>query len=65
MCNLPRPYALTRNFTGIVLRPQVLVSADSDPHVALRLHEDAHHECFIANSVNVPVHCEAVIQRKA
>jgi organic hydroperoxide reductase OsmC/OhrA len=47
-----------------VLRPQVVVSNDSDPQVALRLHEDAHHECFIANSVNFPVRCEAVINRE-
>lgn len=49
------------HFTEIVLRPQVVVSNDSDPQVALRLHEDAHHECFIANSVNFPMRCEAVI----
>jgi organic hydroperoxide reductase OsmC/OhrA len=50
------------HFTEVVLRPQVVVSADSDPQTALRLHEDAHHECFIANSVNFPVRCEAVIR---
>ena len=52
------------HFTEIVLRPQVVVSSDSDPQVALRLHEDAHHECVIANSVNFPVRCEAVIERE-
>ncbi|MFF7108454.1 OsmC family protein [Pseudomonas sichuanensis] len=55
---------LKGHFTAIVLRPQVLVSNDSDAQVALRLHEDAHHECFIANSVNFPVHCEPVINRE-
>ncbi|MGB5954958.1 MAG: hypothetical protein WBG97_06125 [Pseudomonas sp.] len=29
--------------------------------LAMRLHEEAHHECFIANSVNFPVTCEATI----
>ena len=48
-------------FTHVLLRPQVTISADSDRAVALRLHEDAHHECFIANSVNFPVACEAVV----
>ncbi|MNH42433.1 OsmC-like protein [compost metagenome] len=48
-------------FTHVLLRPQVTISAGSDREVALRLHEDAHHECFIANSVNFPVECEAVV----
>ena len=47
--------------TKIVLRPQVVVSNDSDPQVALRLHEDAHEECFIANSVNFPVRHAPVV----
>lgn len=33
----------------------------SDIDLAMHLHEQAHHECFIANSVNFPVTCEAVI----
>ncbi|AHD12862.1 peroxiredoxin [Pseudomonas sp. FGI182] len=48
-------------FTHVQLRPQVTISADSDHEVALRLHEDAHRECFIANSVNFPVECAAVV----
>ncbi|WP_409278495.1 OsmC family protein [Pseudomonas defluvii] len=49
------------HFTEITLRLRVTVSADSDTDLAMRLHEDAHRECFIANSVNFPVSCEAVI----
>ena len=49
------------HLTEITLRPRVKVSAGSDTDLAMRLHEDAHHECFIANSVNFPVSCEAVI----
>ncbi|WP_233841412.1 OsmC family protein [Dyella sp. 2HG41-7] len=45
-------------FTEVVLRPRVTVSADSDADVAKRVHDDAHHACFIANSVNFPVRCE-------
>ena len=45
-------------FTEVVLRPQVTISADSDPARAAAVHEDAHHACFIANSVNFPVRCE-------
>jgi organic hydroperoxide reductase OsmC/OhrA len=45
-------------FTEVVLRPQVTITADSDPVRAAAVHEDAHHACFIANSVNFPVRCE-------
>ena len=45
-------------FTEVVLRPVVTIRADSDPAKALVAHEDAHHACFIANSVNFPVRCE-------
>ncbi|MGN8251332.1 OsmC family protein [Pseudomonas sp. SMV7] len=48
-------------FTHVLLRPQVTISAGSNREVALRLHEEAHHECFIANSVNFPVECEALV----
>jgi organic hydroperoxide reductase OsmC/OhrA len=49
-------------FTEVVLRPRVRLAAGADPEVAQRLHERAHHLCFIANSVNFPVTCEAVIE---
>jgi organic hydroperoxide reductase OsmC/OhrA len=45
-------------FVDVVLRPTVTISAASDPQRAAALHEDAHHGCFIANSVNFPVRCE-------
>lgn len=45
-------------FTEVVLHPQVTISADSDAARAAAVHEDAHHACFIANSVNFPVRCE-------
>ncbi|MCZ6644780.1 MAG: OsmC family protein [SAR324 cluster bacterium] len=50
-------------FQEVVLRPQVTISASSDEAVALQLHEQAHRECFIANSVNFPVRHEPVITR--
>ncbi|MFJ4389972.1 OsmC family protein [Pseudomonas soli] len=52
-------------FIEVLLRPQVVVARESDTRLAMHLHEEAHHECFIANSVNFPVRCEAVIQREA
>ena len=45
-------------FTEVVLRPTVTATADSDPKRAVSVHEDAHHACFLANSVNFPVRCE-------
>ena len=45
-------------FTEVVLRPCVTISASSDADMAKRVHDDAHHACFIANSVNFPVRCE-------
>ncbi len=45
-------------FVEVVLRPTVTISATSDAMKAAALHADAHHACFIASSVNFPVHCE-------
>ena len=49
-------------FTEVVLRPRVVVD-DERVLRAHQLHERAHEECFIANSVNFPVRCEAEIVR--
>lgn len=46
-------------FTEVSLRPQVAIANGSDPALAQRLHEKAHAHCFIANSVNFPVSCDA------
>jgi organic hydroperoxide reductase OsmC/OhrA len=45
-------------FVEVVLHPTVTISAASDPARAEAAHVDAHHACFIANSVNFPVRCE-------
>ena len=52
-------------FTGVTLRPEVTVTADSDVAKAAALHHDAHEKCFIANSVNFPIACEASIKLQA
>lgn len=44
-------------FSEVVLRPEVTIAA-GDSAKAAALHDDAHHACFIANSVNFPVRCE-------
>ena len=41
-------------FVRVELRPTIKISA-GDRAKALALHEEAHHLCFIANSVNFPV----------
>jgi organic hydroperoxide reductase OsmC/OhrA len=53
------------HFTEVVLRPEVTVEAGADSGLAQRLHERAHHFCFIANSVNFPVRCEPAAVRFA
>jgi organic hydroperoxide reductase OsmC/OhrA len=46
-------------FTEVSLRPLVVIAAGSDLPLAKRLHVLAHEHCFIANSVNFPVSCDA------
>lgn len=48
-------------FTGVTLHPRVTVAKGSDTAQAVALHERAHKECFIANSVNFPVAVEPEI----
>jgi len=50
------------HFTQVSLRPVVKVAGQVDPELARRLHERAHHLCFIANSVNFPVLCEPSLE---
>jgi organic hydroperoxide reductase OsmC/OhrA len=45
-------------FTEVTLHPRVTVAKGSDIAQATKLHERAHKECFIANSVNFPVNVE-------
>ncbi|MEW6777909.1 MAG: OsmC family protein [Bdellovibrionota bacterium] len=48
-------------FTSVTLRPKVTLSKADDETRALTLHEKAHHQCFIANSVNFEVRVEPQI----
>jgi len=48
-------------FTEVMLHPRVVIAASADAAKAKALHEQAHKLCFIANSVNFPVHHEAEI----
>jgi len=51
-------------FTEVVLRPVVTITPDSNAELARSLHERAHAECFVANSVNFPVRHEPSIKGK-
>lgn len=48
-------------FTSVTLRPRITISAKSDEAVARSLHHRAHEMCFIARSMNFPVHHEPTI----
>jgi len=45
-------------FTEVVLRPRVELADEAQRELADTLHEEAHHLCFIARSVNFPVRNE-------
>lgn len=48
-------------FTRVTLRPVVKIADAAQLDKAQALHAVAHEKCFIANSVNFPVGCEASI----
>jgi organic hydroperoxide reductase OsmC/OhrA len=49
------------HFTEVVLHPRVEVASPGMADAAVKLHEEAHRTCFIANSVNFPVRHEPVV----
>jgi organic hydroperoxide reductase OsmC/OhrA len=52
-------------FVRVTLRPVVTVLPGADRAKALALHDQAHHMCFIARSVNFPVETEAELVEAA
>lgn len=52
------------NFTEITLHPRVTICAKSDPQRAHALHHDVDALCFIAQSVNFPIHHRPVIGKE-
>jgi len=48
-------------FESVLWRPKVTIESGAVQE-ALRLHQDAHQACFIANSVNFPIRLEPAIQ---
>lgn len=49
-------------FVTVELRPKVKIAAGSDAKKAAELHDEVHELCFIARSVNFPVHTQATIE---
>ena len=49
-------------FSEVTLHPRVMVASTDMMDRAIELHEDAHEACFIASSVNFPVHHEPMVQ---
>ena len=49
-------------FVSATLRPQVDIAPGGDMALAHALHQQAHHACFVANSLNFPVDCVADIR---
>ncbi len=47
----------TGRFTRVTLRPRMVITDASRAADAAALHQQAHHGCFIAQSVNFPVEC--------
>lgn len=52
-------------FVRVVLRPRVTLAPGSEIPPARELHDEAHHRCFIANSVKIPVTVEPEIDAPA
>nr|WP_046283056.1 OsmC family protein [Mycobacterium sp. UM_NZ2] len=50
------------HFTTVVLQPRIEVADAAMVERARALHSDAHRICFIASSVNFPVHHDPVVQ---
>lgn len=48
-------------FAHVTLNPTIIVADTSDIEAARELHANAHNKCFIARSVNFPVHCRPTI----
>ena len=55
------PERKVMRFREVVLHPIVRIADQADLDRARTLHSRAHHECFIANSVNFPVRHEPAV----
>lgn len=53
------------HFTSVTLRPEVTITDPAQGDLAREIHGEASRNCFIAASVNFPVHHEPVIRLAA
>lgn len=58
MPEAPRPVRITR----ITLRPKIVVAPGADLDRVRRLVDKAHHECYIANTINAEIVIEPLIE---
>jgi organic hydroperoxide reductase OsmC/OhrA len=49
-------------FVNVTLRPRITLASPADAGLLARLHEESHHLCFIARSVNFPVVVESTYE---
>lgn len=42
----------------VCLNPRITLKQGANLALAKELHETAHHECMVANSVNFPIYCK-------
>jgi organic hydroperoxide reductase OsmC/OhrA len=49
-------------FTEVTLRPEIRIEKEEKIELANSLHKKAHALCFIARSVNFPIHCQPNIK---
>lgn len=49
-------------FQEVILKPTITITDASKIKLAIKLHQEANKKCFIANSVNFPVHHLPIIQ---
>ena len=49
-------------FLGVDLYPKVTIARGSDAQKAADFHDQVHHLCFIARSVNFPIHAHPTIE---
>ena len=52
-------------FVKVELKPRVTINAGGNLQEAVALHEEAHHMCFIARSVNFPVHASPTVEAES
>lgn len=48
------------HITEMCLNPRITLKQGANLELAKKLHDLAHHECMVANSVNFPIYCKPI-----